>query len=141
MNALKYTLKVWQTCVFVSPLVLMALGELPVTNVADTLFFLMAAAIVGMVGSLPCAILLWLAAIVVAGTKLPQLQGKLLLSLASTILTLLLFFFISGGGLGIGREPAIILSYISTITISMWLYKLSPENYNVPVADLTIDEN
>ncbi|MEO6149616.1 MAG: hypothetical protein ABIN95_02870, partial [Mucilaginibacter sp.] len=125
MRAFIYSLKVWKTSIFVSPLLIVFITKLQVDlriDEANSMF--VGGIILGFLFSIPSFMLLWIATYLVTHTHLKWGNKKTLLSFLSVALVLLAFS-LYGRLRGLPRGEACLIAVYSIVAVtSIWLYKL-----------------
>ncbi|SRR5258708_38854957 len=128
IQAFIYTLKVWWTAAIVSPILILIF--LPNQNHSDSSQDFIVTCLVVFVGaiySVPSAILFYLTSRGV--NKLKVYLQKLILTVASTVLTYLPFGLIKGIRLQFDNSTIVVLgSYYIVIVVGIWFYKFTPVN-------------
>ncbi len=129
---LKYVLKVWQTAVFATPLIiwLFTLFQSPGIGHSlqhirlDDLFLIFVLmAVVGMLLSVPSALLLWWSAdLVIRHTSMDVMTKKTLLCLLGILLTIFPFLLLNYGQTLSGMDSNLCMFYTMTIGMGVWFY-------------------
>ena len=126
-QALIFSLKVWLTAVFVTPLLLklfwMIINESSGSNVIGALI------IFGGVLSIPSVLLLFLTSLVLIRQVIATHSIKLILSLAGIILSYLPIWFLNGRQFILDNFMLnFFVGYTVIVIAGIWFYKLKPGN-------------
>ncbi|MBB6111858.1 hypothetical protein [Mucilaginibacter lappiensis] len=124
-QAVIYSLKVWFTGVFISPVLVklfwMIIGESSGSNAIGALMLF------GGILSIPSVLLLFLSVLILAKQAIAINLMKLILSLIGIILTYLPIWFLNGRQFGLDSFMMnFFVAYTVIIIAGIWFYKLKP---------------
>ena len=115
-----YTVKVWQTSVWLSPVVIVFAGVMGTPDFG----IMMIVAFMGMIFSLPSAALFGCSIYLLNGTKFNTLHKRIILSITGIALTILPFLFFPDTAEILKDCKQIVGSYALIIVAGVWFYKL-----------------
>jgi len=122
-QALIYSLKIWLTGVFISPVLVklfwLIIGESSGSNAIGALMLF------GGILSIPSVLLLFLSVLILTKQAIEVNSMKLILSLIGVILTYLPIWFLNGREFGLDNFMLnFFIAYTVTVIAGIWFYKL-----------------
>ncbi|MBE9584977.1 hypothetical protein IM792_11005 [Mucilaginibacter sp. JRF] len=128
--ALKYTLRVWQTAVFVAPVFILMLSIVPSEGASDAFFIYLIGIVAGFIWSIPSFLFLAICAFIVSTSRISITSAKAWLTVAGLALSWLPFYMLDGVRFITDDDTSslyFISIYAIVIVISIWMFRLETQ--------------
>ena len=129
-TSITFTLKVWQTAVFLAPVLIVISGILNGTPLSESLFILLPGIVLGLVFSIPSAVIFGLTVYFMADSLMSDELKKVTLSVAGVALTMLSFFLFDRGRIQDVTDYYYFAAFASVILAGIWFYRFEPATSN-----------